>query len=155
LNVLLGVLVIPRRRVEGCDVLFELGSLARYTVIARLPPLLNGLRDGTADACTGPGVTGYGVVGLELSRRARLRRELRLKGLLAQLRDGRLLRTCGRLAPRTRQSLVVIGSGKRLSSDGTVPSGLKLVDSKVSSTGVVMGTYEPAGEIVTGSFALD
>ena len=48
--------------------------------------------------------------------------------------------------------LVVIGSGKRLFSEGTVPSGLKLVDSKVSSTGVVMGTYEPAGEIPTGSF---
>jgi hypothetical protein len=50
---------------------------------------------------------------------------------------------------------VVIGSGKRLFSDGTVPSALKLVDSKVSSTGVVIGTYEPAGEIVTGSFALE
>jgi dihydrofolate reductase len=50
---------------------------------------------------------------------------------------------------------VVIGSGKRLFSEGAVPSGLKLVDSKVSSTGVVIGTYEPAGEIVTGSFALD
>jgi dihydrofolate reductase len=47
---------------------------------------------------------------------------------------------------------LVIGSGKRLFSDGTVPSALKLVDSKVSTTGVVMGTYEPAGEIVTGSF---
>jgi dihydrofolate reductase len=50
---------------------------------------------------------------------------------------------------------IVIGSGKRLFSDGTVPSALKLVDSKVSTTGVLMGTYEPAGEIVTGSFALD
>jgi len=50
---------------------------------------------------------------------------------------------------------LVIGSGKRLFSEGTIPSGLKLVDSKVSTTGVVMGTYEPAGEIVTGSFALD
>jgi dihydrofolate reductase len=50
---------------------------------------------------------------------------------------------------------LVIGSGKRLFSDGTIPSGLKLVDSKVSTTGVVIGTYEPAGEIVTGSFALD
>jgi dihydrofolate reductase len=48
---------------------------------------------------------------------------------------------------------LVIGSGKRLFSDGTIPAGLKLVDSKVSSTGVVIGTYEPAGEIVTGSFA--
>jgi dihydrofolate reductase len=50
---------------------------------------------------------------------------------------------------------LVIGSGKRLFSEGTVPSGLRLVDSKVSTTGVVIGTYEPAGEIVTGSFALD
>jgi dihydrofolate reductase len=50
---------------------------------------------------------------------------------------------------------LVIGSGKRLFSEGTIPSGLKLVDSTVSSTGVVIGTYEPAGEIVTGSFALD
>ena len=48
---------------------------------------------------------------------------------------------------------LVIGSGKRLFSDGTIPAGLKLTDSKVSTTGVVIGTYEPAGEIVTGSFA--
>jgi dihydrofolate reductase len=47
---------------------------------------------------------------------------------------------------------VVIGAGKRLFSEGTIPSGLKLVDSKVSTTGVVMATYEPAGELVTGSF---
>jgi dihydrofolate reductase len=50
---------------------------------------------------------------------------------------------------------LVMGSGKRLFADGTIPSGLKLVDSKVSTTGVVIGTYEPAGEIVTGSFAPD
>jgi dihydrofolate reductase len=50
---------------------------------------------------------------------------------------------------------VVIGSGKRLFSDGTIPSALKLVDTKVSTTGVVIGTYEPAGEVVTGSFAPD
>jgi len=50
---------------------------------------------------------------------------------------------------------LVIGSGKRLFSDGTIPSALKLVESKVSTTGVVIGTYQPAGEIVTGSFALD
>jgi dihydrofolate reductase len=50
---------------------------------------------------------------------------------------------------------LVIGSGKRLFADGTIPSALKLVDSKVSTTGVVIGTYEPAGEIVTGSFGLD
>jgi dihydrofolate reductase len=50
---------------------------------------------------------------------------------------------------------VVIGSGKRLFSGGAVPAGLKLVDSTVSSTGVVIGTYRPAGEIPLGSFALD
>jgi dihydrofolate reductase len=50
---------------------------------------------------------------------------------------------------------LVIGSGKRLFGDGTIPSGLRLVDSKVSTTGVVIGTYGPAGEIVTGSFAQD
>jgi dihydrofolate reductase len=48
---------------------------------------------------------------------------------------------------------VVIGSGKRLFADGTVPAGLRLVDSTVSTTGVVIGTYEPAGEIPIGSFA--
>ena len=48
---------------------------------------------------------------------------------------------------------LVIGSGKRLFADGTVPAGLKLVNSVVSTTGVMIGTYEPAGEIVTGSFA--
>ncbi len=47
---------------------------------------------------------------------------------------------------------VVIGSGKRLFADGTIPAGLKLVDSTVSTTGVVIGRYEPAGEIPIGSF---
>jgi dihydrofolate reductase len=47
---------------------------------------------------------------------------------------------------------LVIGSGKRLFADGTIPAGLKLVDQKVSTTGVVIGRYEQAGEIVPGSF---
>ena len=47
---------------------------------------------------------------------------------------------------------LVIGTGKRLFADGTIPAALRLVDSTVSTTGVVIGTYEPAGEIVTGSF---
>jgi dihydrofolate reductase len=50
---------------------------------------------------------------------------------------------------------VVIGSGKRLFADGAIPAGLRLVDSTVSTTGVVIGTYEPAGEIVPGSFAAE
>jgi len=34
-----------------------------------------------------------------------------------------------------------------------VPATLRLVDSIVSKTGVFMGIYEPAGEVVTGSFS--
>jgi dihydrofolate reductase len=48
---------------------------------------------------------------------------------------------------------VVIGSGKKLFADGAVPASLKLVNNAVSTTGVVIGTYEPAGDLVTGSFA--
>ena len=33
-----------------------------------------------------------------------------------------------------------------------VPATLRLVDSILSKTGVFMGTYEPAAEVVTGSF---
>jgi dihydrofolate reductase len=47
---------------------------------------------------------------------------------------------------------LVIGSGKRLFADGTIPAALRLVDSTISTTGVMIGTYEPAGEIVTGTF---
>ncbi len=50
---------------------------------------------------------------------------------------------------------VVLGEGKRLFADGAVPRGLKLIDHVVSTTGVVMSTYQPAGQLVTGSFALD
>jgi dihydrofolate reductase len=50
---------------------------------------------------------------------------------------------------------VLVGSGKRLFADGTIPAALKLVDSTVSTTGVVIATYEPAGELVTGTFATD
>jgi hypothetical protein len=49
----------------------------------------------------------------------------------------------------------VIGTGKRLFGDGTIPAGLKLIDSKVSKTGVTITTYERAGEIDRGSFAFD
>jgi dihydrofolate reductase len=48
---------------------------------------------------------------------------------------------------------VVVGPGKRLFEEGTVPSGLRLVESTVSTTGVLIGTYVPAGDIQTGTFA--
>ena len=50
---------------------------------------------------------------------------------------------------------VVLGTGKRLFADGAIPRGLKLVDSKVSTTGVVIATYERGGEVEYGSFALE
>jgi dihydrofolate reductase len=50
---------------------------------------------------------------------------------------------------------VVVGSGKRLFANGTIPKGLKLVDSQISTTGVIMTTYEPSGEVETGSFAAE
>jgi dihydrofolate reductase len=50
---------------------------------------------------------------------------------------------------------VVLGTGKRLFGGGAPPSALRLVDHEVSSTGVVMATYEPAGAIPKGSFALE
>ncbi len=48
---------------------------------------------------------------------------------------------------------VVVGKGKRLFGDGTVPRSFSVRDSSTSGTGVVMATYERAGEVETGSFA--
>lgn len=50
---------------------------------------------------------------------------------------------------------LVLGAGKRLFAEGTVPAALRLVGSTVSTTGVIIGTYEPAGEIAFGSFATE
>jgi dihydrofolate reductase len=45
---------------------------------------------------------------------------------------------------------VTIGTGKRLFADGTRPGTWKLVKSRVGNSGVIVATYEPAGELVTG-----
>ncbi len=50
---------------------------------------------------------------------------------------------------------LVLGAGKRLFGDGSIPRGLKLVDSKTSTTGVLIATYERGGEVEYGSFALE
>lgn len=50
---------------------------------------------------------------------------------------------------------LVLGPGKKLFGEGAKPVGLKLVDTKVSTTGVTMSTYERAGAVETGSFALE
>lgn len=46
---------------------------------------------------------------------------------------------------------VTVGPGKRLFAEGTQPAAWKLTDSKVSPLGVIIATYEPAGELKTGT----
>jgi len=48
---------------------------------------------------------------------------------------------------------VLLGRGKRIFDGSQKPSGLRLVDSFVASTGVVTTIYEPAGQVRTGTFA--
>ena len=50
---------------------------------------------------------------------------------------------------------VVLGPGKRLFGDGTLPRSFELRDSKTSPSGVVIATYRRAGDVEVGSFALD
>lgn len=48
---------------------------------------------------------------------------------------------------------LLLGKGKRLFGEGTVPSGLKLAKSQSYPTGVIVATYLPDGAVKTGSFA--
>jgi dihydrofolate reductase len=50
---------------------------------------------------------------------------------------------------------VVVGPGKRLFGDGTVPAGMQVVDSRVFGSGVVWVRYERAGRLGYGSFAFE
>ena len=50
---------------------------------------------------------------------------------------------------------VVLGRGKRLFGESVKPFDLRLVRSQVSTTGVVMSTYVPSGDVRPGSFASD
>ncbi len=49
---------------------------------------------------------------------------------------------------------VALGKGKRLFGDGTKPSTFRVVGSTMSPSGVIVATYERAGDVRTGSFAL-
>jgi hypothetical protein len=48
---------------------------------------------------------------------------------------------------------VILGRGKRLFETTAKPGALLLVSTQASTTGVVMSTYVPAGDIPLGSFA--
>jgi dihydrofolate reductase len=50
---------------------------------------------------------------------------------------------------------VHLGSGKKLFADGLPAGALRLTGSSTTSTGVVIATYEPAGQPRYGSYALD
>lgn len=52
---------------------------------------------------------------------------------------------------RILQHPVVLGSGRRLFAEGTVPGTLRVASGAVTQRGIVIMTYEPAGELVTGS----
>jgi hypothetical protein len=47
---------------------------------------------------------------------------------------------------------VHLGSGKKLFADGAKPASLRLLSSKATSAGVVIATYEPAGDVRYGSY---
>ncbi|WP_413569028.1 dihydrofolate reductase family protein [Bdellovibrio sp. HCB117] len=49
---------------------------------------------------------------------------------------------------------VVLGKGKRLFGEGTPGGRLKMVQSDISSTGVIIATYEPDGKVPIGDFGL-
>src|ERR1700733_11331989 len=49
---------------------------------------------------------------------------------------------------------VVLGKGKRLFGNGTMPGGLKLIKSRSFPTGVIVANYQPDGAVKTGDFQL-
>jgi dihydrofolate reductase len=50
---------------------------------------------------------------------------------------------------------VVVGKGKRIFGDDVAAAGFELVDSKISTTGVLMTRYRKKGPVEIGSFALE
>jgi dihydrofolate reductase len=50
---------------------------------------------------------------------------------------------------------VHLGSGKKLFRDGARAAALRLTGATTTSTGVIIATYEPAGPVRHGSYAID
>jgi len=51
---------------------------------------------------------------------------------------------------RLWQFPIVLGAGKRLFGEGTIPRGFRLVDSQLNTTGAVLHVYERVGELKYG-----
>jgi dihydrofolate reductase len=56
---------------------------------------------------------------------------------------------------RTFTFPIVLGNGKKLLDKGAKPAAFKLVDHRVTTTGVVIACYHRAGDVATGDFAMD
>jgi dihydrofolate reductase len=56
---------------------------------------------------------------------------------------------------RTFTFPIVLGKGKKLFGAGAKPAAFKLTNSKVSPNGIMIGSYERAGEVATGDYAMD
>ena len=50
---------------------------------------------------------------------------------------------------------VILGKGKKLFAEGTMPVGMQMTKHAVSSTGVVCATYEPIGDVPIGDATKD
>ena len=50
---------------------------------------------------------------------------------------------------------VVLGTGKRLFPEGVTPGALRLTDSRTTGSGVVISTYEPAGQPTYGTVGVE
>ena len=50
---------------------------------------------------------------------------------------------------------IVLGHGKKLFGEGVKPAAFRLLDSKVSTTGITIAHYQRAGAVVTGDYAMD
>ena len=48
---------------------------------------------------------------------------------------------------------ITLGKGRKLFTEGIIPAGWKLIDSKVSPQGVIVANYKREGKVKTGSFA--
>jgi dihydrofolate reductase len=50
---------------------------------------------------------------------------------------------------------IVLGSGKKLFDQGATPAAFKLMNHRVTATGVVIARYQRAGDVATGDYAMD
>lgn len=46
---------------------------------------------------------------------------------------------------------LTLGSGKRLFADGAIPAAFRVTESQISPSGIIIASYERAGEVTTGT----